>query len=610
MFYSSRAAHWARRHTFTLDTPGWVTVSVDSARPAGAEALDTYVVLIEDGNNKSTVVRRDDNSGTRTNGRRTNARLADVFLQPGTYTVEATTKTPQTAGSYNLDIQAVVTGLKARYTATVNAPRTITFHYWPRDAQIAVKAAAAEEFGLTVTAADGGDGYGTATIALTPRLVGDHDVAVRISSRTLAGRLLSFRLAAGCPAGPPVPNGPSLTTSPHNSVLCIKTGASDPAPGVSSGPWGTDYHYEVTPGALNGILESAHAAVAARPDVATCGLTPTKLASYLLSIGHHEIRKTQANAQGKQIFQPRTPARSASALSRADTSSSRMYSDGVRSSAPKRAFFHPGVGWWQIDDAGSWPYLNHGQRSNTGLGPEDDKVASGGEAIAAHLAGLFCAGDGRRVKDEAIKHLFQGNTWYGCKTGGCHANSGFIHLDNSDDLYVTISKENSGDYSASGGVTTHRCRWNIARTAAPFPCFFHDPTVGGHEGWLSDWAPKNTAGNPSPLAAPFISFAEGPEAGKRRFAVFPGRMLEMFESGTFPTRYKSVLAGKNVRYKEAQGVWSSASYNRGTTAAPRLAVLEIEVCEEAEWVASDGRRCGWHSVEDDDIADTLGVDSP
>ena len=224
VFYAARRAHWAKRHTFVLKTPGWVTVSIDNA-PANAEPLDTYAVLLKDDNNKGTVIARNDNRSRR----RTDARLTDLFLQPGSYTIEATTKQPRTAGSYDITVEAVVSGLADSYTATVGTPKTITFRYWPPDAQIAVKTAAAEEFGLTVTTRSAaGDGYGTAAIALTPRLVHDHELTVRVSSRSAAGQLISFKLTARCPAAPPVPGGPTLTTSTHNEVLCVKTGTSDP----------------------------------------------------------------------------------------------------------------------------------------------------------------------------------------------------------------------------------------------------------------------------------------------------------------------------------------------------------------------------------------------
>ena len=596
---SSSGTYYARRHTFTLDAPGWVTVDLHSD-PAERPRLDTYLVL--SGDSLDRPIRNDDARDP--NGHYYDSRIGPLLLPAGDYVAEATTYGIGDTGSYTLTAEVTAAGLTESHTATVDAPKTVSFDYWPADAKIAVKTAAAEEFGLTVTTARHA-AYGTATVTLTPRLVHDHHITIRITSNSGAReRQIPISLTAACPTAPVLPGGPSLAASTHNSVLCIQAGTTDAAPETDTGPWGTDYRYEVAPGVLNGILESARAALNARADRLTCGLTVNKLAAYLLSVGHHEIRKTEENSQSRHIFRPRTPARSAMALSRGDTTSDFMYSDGARNSTPKRAFFHPGVGWWQIDDQGSWPHLNHGERSQTGLGPDDDEEDSGGEAIAEMMAGKYCDLSGG---DAEMQMLFESNTWYGCQSGGCYASSGLIYLDSSDDLYVTVS-ENRDDYSTSGGITSHRCRWDVARAAEPVPCFFHDPTRGGHEGWLSNWAPTNIVGATSPLAAPFISFTYGPETSQKRFAVFPGEILEMFESGSFSTRYKSVPKASNVRW--VQGVWSSGTYNQGTTTTPLSATLEIEVCEETEWVTSVDRRCDWHSVDDGQFPETMGVDSP
>ncbi|WP_419907660.1 hypothetical protein [Candidatus Poriferisodalis sp.] len=615
VFYA-QGRHWAKRHTFTLDTPGWVTISLDNA-PANAEALDTYLVLLKDDGNTGTPVARNDNR-SRNNK---NARLTGVFLRPGRYTIEATTKTPRTAGDYDLGVQATASGLRTSYTATVGAPKSITFNYWPPHAEVAVRAAAAEEFGLTI-AADRSAGYGTATVALTPRLVHGHELTVRVSSDTTHDRTVKFKLTAKCPTAPSIPNGPglTLTTSPHNGVLCIRAGTSDDAPAASTGTWGVDYRYEVTPGALNGIRASAEAALAARSDRRECGLTVNKLAAYLLAVGHHEIRathETRVDGGFKHAFRPRTPARSAMSLGRGDhvgeaDGNVNLYSGGKQKKLPHRAFFHAGVGWWQIDDRGEWPGLNHGERSDTGLGlngtfdsatEDEDSADSAGEAIAEKIAGQYCDNsDG----DVAMRRLFRTNTWYGClePVDGCHKSSGFLYLDSSDDLYVTIGN-NRGDYSSSGGVKAHRCRWNVDRSAEPVACFFHDPDPERREGWLDDWAKTTTGMKANPLAAPFISFTDGPEGSEKRFGVFPGKILGMFESGTFETHYNAVPRGEDARAQTKS--WSSGSYNLGTESAPRPAILEVEVCDEPEWVSSSSGPCRWHSVEDEQFADAMNV---
>ena len=69
------------------------------------------------------------------------------------------------------EAQTTATGLAQTHTATVDTPATITFHYWPPDAQIAIRAAANEELQPAIATAPtttGGIDHGTATITLTP----------------------------------------------------------------------------------------------------------------------------------------------------------------------------------------------------------------------------------------------------------------------------------------------------------------------------------------------------------------------------------------------------------------------------------------------------------
>ncbi|WP_419855385.1 hypothetical protein [Candidatus Poriferisodalis sp.] len=189
VFYARQARHWAKRHTFALDTPGWVTISLDSAA-ANADSFDTYLVLLKDDDDEGTPVVRNDNRSRRD----TNARLTDIFLQPGRYTIEATTARARTAGDYDLNIEVIESGLQDSYTATVGSPKTITVNYWPADAEVAVSAAADAELQPSIaTARTVTDGvvHGTATITLTPQLVHTHkDLTVRVRHHKATEQLL------------------------------------------------------------------------------------------------------------------------------------------------------------------------------------------------------------------------------------------------------------------------------------------------------------------------------------------------------------------------------------------------------------------------------------
>ncbi|WP_419856065.1 hypothetical protein [Candidatus Poriferisodalis sp.] len=599
VFYARQAPHWAKRHTFTLDTPGWVTISLGNA-PANAEALDTYLVLLKDDNNTGTPIERNDDRTRRDK----NARLTGIFLQPGRYTIEATTKTPRTAGSYNLDVEAVVSGLQDSYTATVGTAKPITFHYWPPGAQIAVKSAANEELQPAIVARAGST-YGTATITLTPKLVHTHeDLWVRVRHNTATEQLLGpVTLTAQCPSGE--------TPSINNNVLCLPNTVTQKDKSGSA--------YRVTPGTLNGILATAEAAVARRP---SCGLSANKLAAFMLSIGFHEVGAGRAG----------TAAPSPMVLGRKDTFKLRddnlyNYVNDTVLGEPRRAFFHPGVGWWQLDDEGDldWRRLNHGQRADTGLGLNGEYDSqdqdSGGEVIAEKFVTEFCPSNLAKAK------RYMSQKWFACRPSECADTYDNLYIDGSDDLHVTVAR-NVGQYSTDGGVTEHSCRWANSATAlhglvSTFGCFWYDTTrPQGGAGLSNPWSylpnrEELVADEDelrSPLAAPFVAFTHD----VKRFAVFPGPVMTVLKparhstSGAFETWIKEVPQDVNVRNekKAGAGLWSAGGLDRAMT--PEQAsddwVLEVRVCDEPEWVLATGARgsCRWLGVDEVRFASQMG----
>ena len=142
---SSSSTCYARRHTFALDAPGWVTVDLHSD-PAQSPRLDTYLVL--SGDSLDRPIRNDDARDTSHGRYYYDSRIGPLLLPAGDYVAEATTYGISDTGGYTLTAEVTATGLTEDHTATVGAPKTVTFRYWPPDAQIAVSTAAAEEFGL------------------------------------------------------------------------------------------------------------------------------------------------------------------------------------------------------------------------------------------------------------------------------------------------------------------------------------------------------------------------------------------------------------------------------------------------------------------------------
>ena len=184
-------AYYARRYHLTLDTDAWVTVEMADV-PDDGRALNPYLLLIEghspDGS--GTVTARNDNIGSAPDGYSTDARIDVMLLPAGKYTIEATTSGAYIAGAYDLTVEVAATGLESTYAAAVGAPKTITFKYWPADAQIAIRSVANEELQPSI-AVTKGTRHSTATITLTPRLAYNHkDLAVRVRHNTAAERLL------------------------------------------------------------------------------------------------------------------------------------------------------------------------------------------------------------------------------------------------------------------------------------------------------------------------------------------------------------------------------------------------------------------------------------
>jgi hypothetical protein len=87
-----RSGRYAKYYTFTLSTPRTVVINLTSA-------VDSYLFLLSGNGMNGAVIAQDDDSGGSSNARITKA------LAAGTYTVEATTYTAATAGSFSLSVQ-------------------------------------------------------------------------------------------------------------------------------------------------------------------------------------------------------------------------------------------------------------------------------------------------------------------------------------------------------------------------------------------------------------------------------------------------------------------------------------------------------------------------
>ena len=572
VFYAARRAHWAKRHTFALKTPGWVTVSIGNS-PANAEPLDTYAVLLKDDNTKGTVIARNDNASRR----RTDARLADLFLLPGSYTIEATTKQPQTAGSYTLRVDATVTGLQDSYNATVGRELRIDFDLGKFHA-----AATASHADLGVRAHRSGT---VGTLRLAPSRALTRTVTVTFSQAPLSSG--GAHGAAGASAG--------FASSTWSRTISIPT-TCDRESGQIPGPhpngtciWDTDENlaaieiggnkrgsqlYEVTPALLDGAKRVAAQALADHP---RCGMRTGQLAAVMIAIGYWEYPINNARGSNR-----RAPARSLMTLSRShlDRHQALYPENQFKQVVDVGAFWHPGVGYWQLD---YWPMeMGHAERAD---------IDKGGRAVANELARSYCRPGPDESAEDSLRDFLDGSSgtlggWTSCvgdDSGDhlCYETFQKIYLgvesfSGTERLWVTTA-QNSGDHhTRGGGVHDMSCRFGA--TGTDFPCWFYDTESASIEGAFSAENKRGITGGDSPLAAPFMSFTHGPKGNRTNIAVFPESFAYPADaSGTKVTWIKAVPTGTVVR-KTVSASWHEDDYDEDNDGTSGDKELYVNIC--------------------------------
>ncbi len=588
--------YYAQRHTFSLDSAGWVSVDLGSAA-SNSTALDTYVVLLEGHGPSGAVADYDDDAGPGFD-----SRLDNVFLAPGDYTVEATTYRRQATGDYTLTVDAVLSGVAERYEATVDEQLTISLASPDVTAEV-----------RSITPSTLAWSAGPAVLALTAGLADTHRVEVKLtnssgstranaraarSATAAVGEAFEFEVVASCAAG--------LVTSDRNGRLCVTDRAQTSnttldEDRITESDRGRKY--PVTLGTLWGVKRVAEDARDAymnpSPGVTrTCTPTANRIAAIMLSIPLWEVPRSwwiddngDDERQDDEFYVQRDPGRSPMALSRKDRERALYPPAG----SPQRAFWHPGVGLWQLDDPRTdFRRLNHAERA---------EIHIGGRAVADHLVGALCGVSESAMRDEINMAL---SPWKACRwntSQTCYLLS-YLNLwvKGTDDLHVTsysteyrayngthaggspVVRDHRSDYSTSGGLSKLQCRWE--GFGDPFGCWFYD--TDNPEGWMQDQDKPGIPGDISPLAAPFISFTDGEGNEEKRFAVFPESFL-----GTTTTLYRAVSVRTDVDLTGA-GSWHEDDYG------PHDRVLLVRVCSALGPEA--GGACRWRSVHASDLA--------
>ncbi|WP_419554772.1 hypothetical protein [Candidatus Poriferisodalis sp.] len=590
---TATSTYQARRHTFTLNSPGWVTITLESAA-TNTQRIDTYLVLLRGHTPDGTgtyITHNDDAQNAATHSLHwRDSRLADVFLQPGHYTIEtttyhahSTTNPARTTGDYDLTVEATLTGLQETYDAVVDETLAIGFETGDYVARVQSISPPTLDWSTGRTGS-------RSSLAVTADMADTHRVVLTLAkpSSTAASQARSasstsstmstveFDVAAACGAG--------LAASDRNGHLCVRAAAQASTtnyPEDRVTETGRGRKYPVTLGTLWGVKKVAKDARDAymNPSPGTtraCTPTANRIAAIMLSIPLFEVPNIEANTY------LRHPARSPMALSRWDRDHSALYSNNDKTGGPARAFWNPGVGLWQLDDRwwhdGGWyvRHLGHGERA---------EIHIGGRAVADYLAESLCAVSDRGM-EAAVKSAL--DPWLACvdkdmtpREHRCYEWSYLkLWVKATDDLHVTSystgypggTLDYRSDFSTSGGLSRLKCRWGTS--GVPFSCWFYD--TDNPEGWMLDEDPAAATTSQSPLAAPFMSFVED----GHRFAVYPESFL-----GTQTTLIKAVPVATNVRHTTASS-WTPDRYSSQVLQVEICRVIAVEAGSVCEWVST------------------------
>ena len=611
---SSRTPNYAHWHTFALTQPAWI--DIDLARPTGS-GLNPYVILSRGHTRTGTVIGQDDDTGPGLD-----ARLRDIHLPPGDYTIETTSHSANDTGTYTLTLTIPISGLPDTINATIDEQTTVNFTYWPTTARNAT--AVASTLTALDTAASASNGAGSVTVL--PHLVLEHQVtlslAVPASGGTRSTRSVpasvelveyEFEVVSVCPEGE--------TAGSAGGVLCgrVKTQNVEPS-------------YKVTPGTLIGVRKAVRDSLLegfANP-FWSCGVTENQIIALLLSIGYREVPIHDDNVYNRFV------ARSPMGLSRKDMNRLAFWPEGDISRlddarttsggfvlAPRRiasqAFWHAGAGLWQLDDpSGLYTDLNHAERIST---------TEGGSRVADYWRDALCQVAPAEL-DAQIRRAY--GPWLGCafdrdEDGTIESYPCFdvdyeeiytprLGSTSPDGLNVSPDAfENARDYDVAGGTPSRSCRWGTS--GAEIGCWFvntaapqgrisdYDPAADFSDSWkyvVNKKDPSKTGWyrTRSPLAVPFLSFTDA----EHRFAVFPKSILAARAAGLGSTAYtmiKRVPLDMNVRDSRTHTPWERDSHNGS--------VLHVEFCGEPSGITTNDVACEWISVNSVGFAARMGV---
>ena len=642
---STRSHHYADWHTFTLDASAWI--DIDLARPP-ASTLDPYVILTAGTPTAGTILGQDDDTGPGLD-----AKLTSIHLPAGNYTIEATSHSTNDTGTYTLTVTIPIHGLPQHISATVDEQTTVNFNYWPTNARIGLQSRSgdidylADLLDIGISAARGEvslslavplvDTHGLSvtrtTVAASTGASGEGDSATR-GSRQVRSATAEVPVTSGFGFSVNAVCGRGSVVSPSSEQLCVSASLQsnprvDARTALDEGPL-----YRVTPGALAATIHAAYTGKTAyedRTDRVCRNMGVNRLAAVMLAIPYWENLAFDSNGVPTRLL-----ARSPMALSRKDVvrqagelqpRNYRLYSGNSVTSGPARAFWHPGVGSWQIDDTFAVKdedgnrstvrvlALDHAERADARIG---------GTLVAERLLETLCVADATNSDDFLDDLAIAYGPWFGCRgetvPQTCRDSTYVKMYDvERDDLLVT-SRGYAGegpvdgyvrDYSPSGGVIDLNCRWGDA--GAMFDCWFfnpgnrqgamqvYDPEADNADLWKTDPETGERYRSRTPLAAPFLSFTYVENKVGTKFAVFPAAFL----AGSTTSWFKAVPDGAGVRGGDYP--WQQTSYTFGTGPGAQTRRLQVQVCRAEGTPPAVRNICGWWPVNSSSLVNVFAA---
>ena len=495
---STGSPHYARYYTFTLEQYSNVTVDLESSQ-------NTYLYLLS-GHGAGGRVRVQDGDADDT----TPNTHVSLDLSQGVYTIEATTFDAEVEGSFTLvavdpPLPNPVVGEPFSYgfsfvarwwspwvhanmpwvqsvTPSTGLSLELTYRHHPTTRQIVV------------------------TVSDTPTHEGDYTVTFAYLRSNGSANTFTNRIRVDCPT----------ETTRQSDRTCLENFVM----GESDVPGGQK-RYPVSFAALKGMRLAADDWVGKyqlndNGQLANnehCGTIPVEyrltrnmLVAVLVAIQFHELYPSgQANSlmdlsRGDRYFFPLPEGETAKAGNRVVNKV--LYSLNDPSDEYGRAFWHPAVGLYQLDDANTSfaSKLNHAERAHA-------KTSASTALAILHLG--YCEHSANVSTEAQAKSRLNSALypWYGCHESRCLSTvddlvEGNFFSDTNKRLYLNVDRllidENGG------GVYPLECRWSTSAPNDRFACFMYDIRRAEGYVWLSG-SPSGTKGR-SPLAHPFLSF--------------------------------------------------------------------------------------------------------